>query len=325
MKSACRWGMLLLSLLPIACAVDPLESDGKPAVVATTSTICDLTRQSAAEAIALTCLLAPGQDPHTYEPTPRDRAAIDDADLILYGGYNFAPDIEQLIAASTNSSPKVSIYEVAVPNPLVGEVHDLASTHEGEHSREEHLEGNQFVPDPHVWHSASNGAAIGEAIGEQLTEIAPSQAELISRKQAELMNELGELHEWIARQVATVPEDDRISIATHQSFGYFAEAYGFEVAGSLSGIDPKEAASAGRMAELIDRVEEAGVKAIFAETTTQRDFIEAVARDAGAIVPEQALYVEGPGGEGTPAATYQLMLKVNTCAIVEGLGGECRD
>ena len=45
----------------------------RPLVVATTSVICDLTKQVAAQTVDLKCLVDAGQDPHTYQPKPDDR------------------------------------------------------------------------------------------------------------------------------------------------------------------------------------------------------------------------------------------------------------
>jgi manganese/iron transport system substrate-binding protein len=85
-----------------------------PQVVATTSMICDLTEPIAQDTIELTCLMDPGQDPHTYQAKPSDRRAIGEADLVLYDGYDFAPGLIGLVDASSNSAPKVPVYEAAV-------------------------------------------------------------------------------------------------------------------------------------------------------------------------------------------------------------------
>lgn len=53
-------------------------------VVATSSVLCDLTKTIAANTSDLTCLVKAGTDPHVYEPTPEDRKAIEDAQLVLY-------------------------------------------------------------------------------------------------------------------------------------------------------------------------------------------------------------------------------------------------
>ncbi|MGB3760998.1 MAG: zinc ABC transporter substrate-binding protein [Rivularia sp. (in: cyanobacteria)] len=73
--------------------------------------ICDLARQVAAQTVDLKCLVKAGVDPHTYQPKPEDRKAIERANLILYGGYDFEPSIIKLVEASSNTSPKVAVHE----------------------------------------------------------------------------------------------------------------------------------------------------------------------------------------------------------------------
>jgi manganese/iron transport system substrate-binding protein len=142
--------------------------------------ICDLTKQIAQDTIALTCLMDPGQDPHTYQAKPSDRQAIDEADLVLYDGYDFAPGLIGLVDASSNSAPKVAVYEAAVPDPLMGAGHDHDHGHDyAEEEGHDHAEGEAYdhaegeahahdegelVADPHIWHSATNNAAIAEVI-----------------------------------------------------------------------------------------------------------------------------------------------------------------
>src|SRR5690606_25136167 len=50
--------------------------------VATTSIIGDVVGQVGGEAIALTTLMAPGQDPHSYEPSTTDLTHVAEADVI---------------------------------------------------------------------------------------------------------------------------------------------------------------------------------------------------------------------------------------------------
>jgi manganese/iron transport system substrate-binding protein len=123
--------------------------------------------------------------------------------------------------------------------------------------------------------------------------------------------------------VATVPPGQRQLVTTHDSFGYFADAYGFEVQGALSGLSTDERPTPGALTALVDQVKSAQVPAIFAETTTNPQLIETVAKDAGVAVADQPLFVEGPGGPGSKAETVQAMLVVNTCVVVEALGGRC--
>jgi manganese/iron transport system substrate-binding protein len=335
----------------------------RPQVVATSSVLCDLTQQIAEETIALTCLLEPNQDPHVYEATPSDRRAIEDADLVLYGGYAYESTLIRAIDATNTPAPKVAVFEEAVAAPLVGEPHDHDHghdddhehshdhddehnhdhdhEHDDEHSHAEdsadgaavavsgdeqehsHADASSEVPDPHIWHNAENGVRIAEVIRDNLEQIAPEHAELYQENTEAIAAELNQIDEWIRTQVVTVPEPQRRLVTPHDSMQYFAEAYGFTIVGALEGLSTEQRPSAARMSELVDIVQEAEVPAIFAEATTNRNLIEAIANDANVEVAEQPLFVEGPGGEGTPAPTYQAMLIENTCNIVDSLGGQC--
>jgi len=116
-----------------------VSAEGTPQVVASYSVLCDLTEQIAQDTVAVACLIDAGQDPHTYSATPEDRRAIEEADLVLYGGYEFEPAIIQMVEATSISAPKVAVSEVAVSDPLLGEHHD--------HGGEAHKEGEAHAED----------------------------------------------------------------------------------------------------------------------------------------------------------------------------------
>jgi manganese/iron transport system substrate-binding protein len=319
----------------------PVVQADAPVVVATTSILCDLTEQIAETTVALTCLLEPGVDPHTYQVRPSDRQAIEQANLVFYGGYDFAPSISSMVEDSTTGATRVAVYEAAMPNPLMGEPHDHDHDHGAAADDHGHDQGHDhghdhghddatsatadadLVPDPHIWHNASNNGAIAAVIADYLAQVNPDQANLYAENADRLAAQFDEIDGWIQTQVATVPADQRQLVTTHDAFGYFADAYGFEVKGALSGLSTEEQPTPGAMTALVDQVKSAEVPAIFAEDTTNPRLIETVARDAGVAVAEQPLFVEGPGGPGSGAETTQAMLVVNTCTIVDALGGSC--
>lgn len=373
-QRARRWGAAIaLTVGLVGCsgnsgpvaeseAEAPVAQADSPVVVATTSVLCDLTQQIAETTIALTCLLDPGTDPHTYQAKPSDRQALEQADLVLYDGYGYAPTLIEMVEGITTGATRVAVYEQAVPTPLMGEAHnhdhDAEAAHAdgdghdhsaGEHDAEAvHADGDDhdhdhsaeagdnhaddhdhgtaeanLVPDPHIWHSATHNAAMVSVIADRLAEINPDQADLYAENANRLVSQFAEIDRWIQTQVATVPADQRQLVTTHNAFGYFADAYGFEVKGALSGLSTDEKPTPGALTALVEQVKAAQVPAIFAETTTNPQLIETVAKDAGVAVAEQPLFVEGPGGPGSAAETMQDVLVVNTCVVVEALGGSC--
>ena len=330
-----------------SAAMEPTANE-RPQVVVTTGVLCDLTDQIGQDTIALTCLMDPGQDPHTYRPQPSDRQALDQADLVLYDGYNFAPNLIGLIEASANPASAVAVYEVAVPDPLMGEAHDHGDehghgddhghgdehghgddSHGDEHGEEDdHGHGDEqgdgdLVADPHIWHSATNNGAIAMVIADQLATINPDQSEAYESRATNLVEQFTALDGWIQTQVETIPAGDRTLITTHDAFRYYADAYGLEVGGALSGLSTAEQPSPATLTRLVDQVTDAQVPAIFAESTTNPDLINTVANNAGVEVAEQPLLVAGPGEADSDADTVQAMLVANTCTIVNALGGTC--
>ncbi len=319
----------------------PVAQAQAPVVVATTSVICDLTQQIAQTTVALTCLLDPGLDPHTYQIKPSDRQALEQADLILYDGYGYAPSLIRMVQDSGTGAVRSAVYEAAVPDPLMGAGHDHDHDHghspdaaaEADHDHDtDHAYDDEAdhgdsaaapVPDPHIWHSATNNGAIVAVIADNLTQINPDQADLYRKNADRLTTQFDQIDAWIRTQVTTVPASQRQLVTTHDSFRYFADAYGFEVKGALSGLSTEAKPTPGALTALVDQVKTAQVPAIFAETTTNPQLIEAVAKEAGVAVAAQPLFVEGPGGPNSGAETMQEMLVVNTCTVVEALGGTC--
>jgi manganese/iron transport system substrate-binding protein len=280
-----------------------ISTDSSPKVVVTTTILCDLTKQIAASTVNVICLLAAGSDPHVYKLTPAARQSIEDAKLILYGGYDFEPELIKAIKATSNPAPKIAVYEVAVPQPQQFE------------------EDGKSTTDPHVWHNAQNGAKIAETIAANLEKLVPAQSVTYQRNTQKLTTEIGELNTWIKSQIGMIPADRKILFTTHDALGYYSKAYGIPVA-ALEGLSTEEKPNAARAKELVDKIKKAQVPTIFAELTLNPKLINAIAREAKVNVSAQELYVDGLGEASSPGSTYQKMLVTNTKTIVTGLGGK---
>ena len=281
------------------------SSSDKPLIVVSYSVLCDMASQIAEDTVELDCLIAYDQDPHTYEGTPSDRQAIEQADLVLYAGMNFEPSIIQMVNAASNYATKIPVHEQAVDTPI------------------EYNSDGQPVPDPHIWHDVENGISMVETISKALTNVAPDNSQLYADNSSTLQAQLLELDSWIAEQIQTIPEAQRQLVTTHDAMSYYSRAYGLTVAGTLLGLSPEEEPTAARVSELVTSVREIGVPTLFAELTTNDRVLRTVANEAGVDISENVLIADGVGAQGTPEGSYQGMLEYNTCTIVEGLGGEC--
>jgi manganese/iron transport system substrate-binding protein len=288
---------------PATSAAGAASTGDRPLVVATSSVVCDVTRQIAADTVDLKCLVAAGADPHEYEPKPEDSKAIEQAKLVLYGGYNFEHSLIKLIKASSNAAPKVAVNEVAVPNPQQFEDDGKTET------------------DPHVFHSAKNGAQIAAVIGKNLSQLEPNNASLYAANTKKLTDDLTQIDTWIKSEIATIPAAQRKLVTTHDAFGYYSKAYSIPVVGALQGLSTEEKPTPTRVAALVKEIKVASVPTIFAEATINPKLIEAVAKEAKVKVADQDLFADGLGEKGSEGETYQKFFIANTKTIVEGLGG----
>jgi ABC-type Zn uptake system ZnuABC Zn-binding protein ZnuA len=151
----------------------------------------------------------------------------------------------------------------------------------------------------------------------------PVRAELYEANAAAYIVELEALDASIREQVGTLPPERRKLVTSHDTFGYFADAYGFEVIGTALGSISTEAGdpSARDIAMLITQIEEAGVPAIFAENVANPDLMESIAAEAG-VVLAPPLYTDALGPQGSPGETYVGMMQSNVTTIVDALSGD---
>ena len=134
--------------------------------------------------------------------------------------------------------------------------------------------------------------------------------------------ELGELDEEIQGILAPIPAGKRKLITNHDSLGYFADRYGFEVIGTVipGGTTLAEPSSAG-LARLVEEMEEEGVEAIFAETIEPTALAEALAAEVGPEVRVAEIYSGSLGEPGSGAETLIGMLRTNARLIAAALTG----
>ncbi|MGB7444190.1 MAG: zinc ABC transporter substrate-binding protein [Coleofasciculaceae cyanobacterium] len=303
-----------------------MVSEGdKPTVVASYSILCDFTETIAQETVDLNCLIEPGQSPHAYKTTPSDRQVMERAQLILYGGYEFEPNMIGLVKATNTPAPKVAVHEEAVTQPILGHHHheEEEEEHGRDHEATEHYE-DEKEPDSHVWLNVQNAVAMVEVIKEHLVEVNPEKAQLYTDNSQKLQLQLQQLDNWVKEQVQTIPKGQRTIVTTHDALAYYTQAYGFETSDSLQGLSAEEVPTARQVKELVEKIETARVPTIFAEVTSNDKVIATVAREANAKLSEQELVVDGLGRKDSTTGTYIGMMVHNTCTIVEGLGGKCQ-
>ena len=194
----------------------------------------------------------------------------------------------------------------------IEEIEHMTSGGEDEH--EGHGHG---IHDPHFWFDPLRVKLAVNDIAARLSVIDPDGRATYTSNASAYNAQLDELHAWTQEQVAAVPEEHRFLVTSHDSFGYFANLYDFEVVGVILSTTTEVEPSPADLAELSHEVEEYGVSAIFGETTVSERLANSIATESGAELVR--LYSGSLGIEGSGAETYLDMIRTNVQRIVDAL------
>ena len=201
------------------------------------------------------------------------------------------------------------------------EIHE--EEHEGDHEdmegdEDHHHHHHHEGADPHTWFSIHAVEQWVENIEHVLRALDPANAAVYTANAQAYLVELEALAEEVEALLAALPAEKRKLVTDHDSFGYFAAAYDFDVVGTIiPSFSTLASPSAGELAKLQDQIEEESVQAIFVGTTITPDIAQQLAADTGIQVV--ILYTGSLSDEGGPAASYVDFMRYNVTAIVNAL------
>jgi ABC-type Zn uptake system ZnuABC Zn-binding protein ZnuA len=289
---------ILLIFILSACGGNASPSEKTdPAILTSTTFLADIARNIAGERFIVESLLPPGADPHSYQPTPRDVTRIADSKLLIINGAEYEHFLESLL---DNAGGEREVIEASA----------------GIRPRED-AQGEHGI-DPHMWLDPNNVIVYVENIREAFTHLDPDGAAVYQPNADAYTAALKDLDAWIVEQVSQIPQERRLLVTNHEALGYFAERYGFTVAGTvIESFSSGAAPSAGQIAGLIDQIEANGAPAIFLDSSDNESLAGQIADESGVRVVT-GLHLESLT-DGPPAATYIDMMKHNVTLIVEAL------
>jgi zinc/manganese transport system substrate-binding protein len=290
-------------------------------VVATFSILGDIVAQVGGDRVAVTTLVGPGADTHTFEPAPADAVALVEAAVVFENGLGLEPWLNDLFDASGSKSRLAVVTDglTLLPTPVedahTGMEHEAAD----DHAADAHQHGGES--DPHVWHDVANVKQITEAVRDALIAADPDDAEVYRANTEAYLRELDVLDAYVIEQVDRIPPERRKLVTPHDTFRYLAARYGFEIIGTAlaSGSTDAGDPSAAHIAHLSDQIRAAGIPVIFAETVQNSRLIEQIAREAG-VALGPPLYTDALGEAGTPGESYIGLMRANAEALAESLG-----
>lgn len=279
------------------CGGGDAGGDG-PRIVVTTSILGDVVQQLVGDAAEVDVIMPPGTDPHDVAPSPRQAAAMREADVLVVNGLGFeAALLDTIEAAEEDGVTVVAAADGIDLRPLAGGALDP-----------------HFFTDPLAMRDAA--AHIADELASHVDDLdTPAYRSRVD----DYLGELDALDAEVRDILAPVPAERRRLVTNHEVFGYFAARYDFEVLGAvLPGGSTLAEPSAADLRELAATIREAGVPAIFTETSSPTRLADALAAE-GADVAVVALYSEALGEPGSDGATYLDMVRTNARRIADAL------
>jgi manganese/zinc/iron transport system substrate-binding protein len=273
-------------------------------VLATTGMIADLAINVGGDRVTVDALMGPGVDPHLYKASEGDVQRMASADIILYNGLHLEGAMAEVFERMESR-----VTTVAVTDRI-----DRAKLH-----APPAFKGNY---DPHVWFDVKLWMNALETVHEAFVKLDSTHAAQYDANTRRYRDSLDALHQYVLSRAQTLPAERRVLVTAHDAFGYFGEAYGFEVHG-LQGISTVTEAGTADVTQLADFIATRRIPAIFVESSVPTRSIEAVRAAVRArgfeVKIGGELFSDAMGTAGTPEGTYPGMVRHNIDVIVTAL------
>jgi zinc/manganese transport system substrate-binding protein len=299
-------GLVIVALVSTGAAASSAAAQLR--VVATTPDFASVAREIGGNAVRVTALAKPTEDPHFVDPKPSHIVTLNRADVLIEGGAELELGwLPPLLENARNSkiaagapgrivgSEGIRLIEVPTSfDRSKGDIHSLGNPH--------------YLIDP------VNAKIVASNIARHLAEVDPKSASVYRGNLAKFNAKIdGKLAEW---QKQLAPYRGAKVVTYHKDFGYLANRFNLEVVETLEpkpGISPSPA----HLAKVIGTMKAASARVILVQPFQNRRTAETVARQTGAVV----LDVGQQPGARPNTSTYVDMIDNIVRTLVTGLGG----
>lgn len=302
------WASAFLAIAALFASMSAASANvQKPLrVVASFSILADMTKQVGGEHVQVQSLVGPNSDAHVFDPSPRDAKALAQADVVVINGLGFEGWMDRLIKSSGFKG--VLVVATKGIKPLESHEQEPQSVPD----KHDHKHGHGDA-DPHAWQDLRNGVFYAQNIAAGLVRARPAFAKEIGLQTQQYVRQIKQLDQKTRAKLDEIPKEQRRVISSHDSFEYFAKAYGIQFLG-LQGWTTEREVSAADMAKLVREIRQDKVRALFVENMSDSRLLQRVAQEAGVKVGGK-LYSDALSPPGTVADTYLKMFSYNVDQI----------
>lgn len=272
----------------------------------------DFVKEIGGEAVCSKLLLKPGQEAHTYEPSPRDIREIAASDLLVYNGGDNSEWVESMLKSLGKKAPKAVAMTDMVPvveETLVEGMeddddhdhdHDADEAKDHDHDHDHDHDGDEAKDhdhdhdadkdddddkeiDEHVWLSPKNAVLIVQGLTKELSELDPKKAPEFKARSEAYIAKL----EALDREYKAVIDSSKkktLVFGDRFPFRYLTDAYGLKYYAAFPGCSAQVQASAKTLAFLTDKARDLKTPVVLEIERSNGRIAHTVAKPCGAKV-----------------------------------------
>ena len=260
--------ILLLAVSGCSNAASTKEKASKKLQIVTTFyPMYYFTEKVAGDLADVELLIPNGVEPHDWEPSTKDMAKIQDADVFIYNSQYFETWAEKVLKSVKNDELKV----VEASDGI--ELMDALETEEEDDH--EHASSK----DPHVWLSPVLAQQEVKTIAKALEQADPAHKEQYQQNADALNSQLVELDQLYKETIDQAKTKEFVT--QHAAFGYLANQYGLTQI-PIAGLSPDVEPTLRKLSELTEMTKEKNVKVIYFEEMTSAKVAKTLAKEIGA-------------------------------------------
>lgn len=262
----CLMGLSLFLL--IACGSQKVSNKKEIQVVTTFYPVYEFTKQVVGEEADVSLLVKAGTEPHDFEPSAKNIADIQEADIFVYENENMETWVPDLLKSIDDQKGKVI---KATEGMLL-----LPGSEEEEHEHDEEEHHHEY--DPHVWLSPERAISLVERIRDGLVAKYPEKKEVFEKNASAYIGKLEALH--ADYQASLSKAKQKYFVTQHTAFAYLALDYGLKQV-SITGVSANQEPTPSRLAELTKYIQQYGIKYIYFEENASKAVAETLSKETG--------------------------------------------
>lgn len=272
MKNIIKTIAIMFVLIGVsACGKQEAESnDGKLEIVTSFYPMYEFTKQVTKDKASVSMLIDGGVETHDYEPSAKDMAKIQNADVFIYNSNEMETWVETVLKNIDTS--KVKVIEASQGIELLG-------GEEEDHEGHDHNDGHSHVYDPHVWLDPVLAKQEVETISKGIISIDKENSDYYQKNTEDYTNKLLELHE---SYVSTLKgAKNRKFVTQHTAFSYLAHEYDLEQV-AISGLSPDQEPTPKELKGIQDLVKDEKIQVIYTESSASEKIAKTISDATGA-------------------------------------------